>query len=111
MAVAVDSSGNVYVPDYYHDRIQKVAPCTATIFWRNNRSGANRVWYMNRVAMRWVVALPALTNLEWKLVGTADFNDDGKPDIVWRNTATGENQVWYMDGITKTGIAALPAQN
>jgi hypothetical protein len=40
-------------------------------------------------------------------LGTADFNGDGKPDILWRNAVTGENYVWYMDGATRTGGAYL----
>jgi hypothetical protein len=43
----------------------------------------------------------------WKIVGVADFNNDGKPDILWRNVATGENYIGYMDGITNTGGASL----
>jgi len=38
----------------------------------------------------------------------ADFNADGKPDILWRNTTTGANVVWFMDGTTITGAADLP---
>ena len=30
----------------------------------------------------------------WKVVGTGDFNGDGKSDILWRNTSTGENAIW-----------------
>ena len=30
----------------------------------------------------------------WKIVGTGDFNGDGKSDIFWRNTSTGENAIW-----------------
>jgi len=33
---------------------------------------------------------------------SADFNGDGKADILWRNTSTGQIQVWLMDGETAT---------
>ncbi|MBI1336224.1 MAG: choice-of-anchor D domain-containing protein [Phycisphaera sp.] len=39
---------------------------------------------------------------------TADFNGDGRDDIVFRNTSNGQNVVWYMNGSTKTGSAGLP---
>ncbi|HKZ55352.1 MAG TPA: Calx-beta domain-containing protein [Anaerolineales bacterium] len=38
----------------------------------------------------------------------ADFNGDGKPDLLWRNAATGVNFVWLMDGTKVTGGARLP---
>lgn len=40
----------------------------------------------------------------WRLVATADFNGDGKPDLVWQNDATFQALVWYMGGSTGTTI-------
>jgi hypothetical protein len=34
----------------------------------------------------------------WTIVGTADFDKDGHPDIVWQNDATRQVVVWYMGG-------------
>jgi len=56
------------------------------------------------------VNLPAQTDLDWQLVATGDFNNNGKVDILWRNTATGANQVWLMNGATRSSIVNLPAQ-
>jgi hypothetical protein len=33
----------------------------------------------------------------WKLVGTGDFNGDGKSDLLWQNTS-GQVAIWEMDG-------------
>jgi hypothetical protein len=38
----------------------------------------------------------------------ADFNFDGRPDILWRNGVTGENYVWYMNAASRLGGAWLP---
>jgi len=38
---------------------------------------------------------------------SADFNSDGKPDILWRNTVTGEVVVWFMDGTKRLGTVSL----
>ena len=52
--------------------------------------------------------LPSVTDVNWMIVGTGDFNADGKIDILWRNNVTGQNAVWFMNGITNTGLAYLP---
>ena len=44
-----------------------------------------------------------VTDLNWKIVGTNDFNGDGKPDLIWQNEATGYIGVWFLNGITQTG--------
>ena len=64
---------------------------------------------MNGTAIAGSAALLTLPDPNWKVVGTSDFNADGKPDIVWRNTATGQNAVWYMNGTTITG-QVLPTE-
>ena len=38
----------------------------------------------------------------------ADFNGDGKPDILWRHKTLGYDVVWYLDGVNYTGAASLP---
>jgi hypothetical protein len=44
----------------------------------------------------------------WQMVGVADFNRDGKQDIVWHNSATLQNVVWLMNGANYLGELALP---
>ncbi|HBZ57076.1 MAG TPA: hypothetical protein DEO88_16855, partial [Syntrophobacteraceae bacterium] len=46
-------------------------------------------------------------NPGWVIEDTADFNADGKIDILWRNTTTGENVVWYMNGAELLGSDPL----
>jgi hypothetical protein len=47
-------------------------------------------------------------NLNWRVVARADFDADGRVDIVWRNAATGENRVWYLRGDAFVRSDALP---
>jgi hypothetical protein len=35
---------------------------------------------------------------DWQIRGVADFNADGKPDILWHHQASGELYVWLMNG-------------
>jgi FG-GAP repeat len=37
-------------------------------------------------------------DLNWQVLAVADFDGDGKADILWRNTATGDNAIWLMNG-------------
>jgi hypothetical protein len=42
----------------------------------------------------------------WSVVGTGDFNGDGKTDIVWRDTA-GDTSIWLMNGATVLSAGGL----
>jgi M6 family metalloprotease-like protein len=54
------------------------------------------------------VEFMAVEDQNWKIAGTADFNGDGKEDIVWSNVSTRKNCVWYMNGTEFAGFAWLP---
>jgi len=43
----------------------------------------------------------------WKVVGTGDFNSDGKPDIMWQHPTSGELWAWIMNGATVTQSTLL----
>jgi hypothetical protein len=45
----------------------------------------------------WKVRWPP-TNQAWTVVGSGDFNGDGRADVFWRNVQTGENYIHLMDG-------------
>jgi hypothetical protein len=82
------------------------------ILWRNTLTGANKVWYMDgNIRLGQTPILPIVADQKWKIVGTGDFNGDGKSDILWRNSTTGQNKVWYMNKIIYSGsgsIATVP---
>jgi hypothetical protein len=70
------------------------------ILWRYyGPEGYNVVWYMNGAAYAGQDMIFAVTNTNWRIAGTGDFNSDGKPDILWRyHGPEGYNVVWYMNG-------------
>ncbi len=42
-----------------------------------------------------------------RITSNADFNNDGKTDILWRNKQSGQITVWYMNGATMTSNAVV----
>jgi len=75
------------------------------VFWRNNTTGQNYVWYVSGVNITAGAPVSTVTDLNWKAVATGDFNSDGHPDILWRNSSTGLNYIWYMNGAAMIGGA------
>jgi hypothetical protein len=65
-------------------------------------SGANGVTF---IGSAWGPTLP----LGWALVGTGDFNNDGKPDYVLFNASTRQTAVWYLNNNLYIGGAFAPA--
>jgi len=82
------------------------------ILWRYyGTGGKNQVWYMQGASRKGTAGVVARTDLNWRIVGTGDFDGNAKLDILWRNNGTGgKNQVWYMNGATWTGTGFLPAR-
>ena len=39
--------------------------------------------------------------MAWSVVGTGDFNGDGKSDIVWRDSG-GNTSIWLMNGASRS---------
>ncbi|MFJ9612039.1 FG-GAP repeat domain-containing protein [Kitasatospora sp. NPDC101176] len=73
------------------------------ILWHNTDTGEAQTWsvdYNHRIAQRQSL-YDENGNLihvgaPWQIAGTADFDQEGIPDIVWHNTDTGETQIWNM---------------
>jgi hypothetical protein len=85
---------------------------TTDILWRHDTSGENVLWFMNGATLLTgtFTTPPTLTDVRWKMVGTNDFNADGKPDILWRHTTSGENVLWFMNGsVLQSGTFLTPA--
>jgi hypothetical protein len=40
-------------------------------------------------------------------VAAADFNSDGRPDILWEHAVTGMRYLWFMDGAIIAGEVNL----
>src|SRR5262245_7006721 len=79
----------------------------ADILWQhgpaNSASGqasAPGIWLMDgtTVLAHDFVGTPAQWSTAWTVIGSGDFDGDGKSDILWQNN-NGQAGIWLMDGI------------
>ena len=43
----------------------------------------------------------------WHAAGAADFNGDGKTDVLWSNKINGQRVIWLMDGTSYSSYVNL----
>jgi hypothetical protein len=72
------------------------------ILWRHQTQGWLSSWTMNGENLVGGAYLsPAqVADTNWTVVGTGDFNGDGRPDILWQHATEGWVSVWLMNGTT-----------
>jgi hypothetical protein len=85
----------------------------ADVLWRHTIDGRNAIWFMDGAERRAETGLlPDIANLDWQIVGTGDFDEDGDADILWRKVTNGNNKIWFMEGTTliphEEGIGVVP---
>jgi len=79
------------------------------ILWRHyGGAGTNLIWYMNGTAVIGIAELINVSDPNWQIAGTGDFNKDGHVDVIWHYNGTeGYNVVWYLDNTAILGSADL----
>ena len=60
-------------------------------------TGTRGLRLMNRTRFSGWVDL-GVVSADWRFVGAADFNGDGKTDILWENNVNGDRGFWLMNG-------------
>ncbi len=80
------------------------------ILWQERRTGRLKVWLMDRTSLVSSVDLRPTGfghRFAWEVRGLADFNRDGKPDVLWQDQGTGALHVSLMDGTVAVGEVSL----
>lgn len=80
------------------------------ILMQNINTGQLAVWFMDGSTYISDAVLSKITNYAggWRIVGTADFNGDNRPDILMQNVNSGQLAIWFMDGTTFVSDTVLP---
>jgi hypothetical protein len=89
------------------------------LVWRNNGTsgtdaGKVSIWTMNSSTPVENFELPfKVTDVNWRIEGTGDFNDDGQVDLVWRYYGTtgsdvGKVSIWTMNGVNPVQTVVMP---
>jgi hypothetical protein len=79
------------------------------LFWQHETDGWIAAWQMRgtRVLSASLMTPQRVADSNWRIVGSADFNRDGGPDLFWHNRGTGMMTVWYMNGAKFLGPGLL----
>jgi hypothetical protein len=70
------------------------------LLWQDPVSGASQIWILGGgvTGLSPISAVNLSGPNTWRIVGCADFNGDGQPDVVWQDPVSGAAQVWYLSG-------------
>ena len=77
------------------------------ILWQNTNTGQASIWDIGGNSLVGGGAVSPNPGLNWKAIGTGDFNKDGHSDILWQNASTGQASIWEMNGNTLIGGGAV----
>ncbi len=80
---------------------------TPDLVWQNDTTRAVSVWYMGGpmgMVLLGTASLAPDTYPGWTVVGMADFDRNGVPDLVWQNDSLRTVRVWYMGGAQGTTL-------
>ncbi len=75
------------------------------ILWHHQATGDLYVWFMDRLVVTGGAYLTPnrFADTRWQIRAVADFNADGRSDILWHHQITGDLYVWFLNGTVTTG--------
>ena len=72
--------------------------------WRRPSDGLTEIQFLNGTTP---IGGGAIANnpfdASWAISGVADFNGDGRPDLIWRHSGDGLSEIQFLNGITAIG--------
>ncbi len=79
------------------------------LLWHHQQSGDLYAWFMNGISAGSASYLTPsrFADVKWQIRGLADFNGDGRTDVLWHHQKTGELYVWMLNGTVTTAGSYL----
>jgi hypothetical protein len=69
------------------------------VIWQDPASGWAQVWYLGGAQGVTTTGAANLTARNtWRIAGVADFDRDGRADVVWQDPVSGAAQIWFLGG-------------
>ena len=79
----------------------------ASLIWQRD-DGMLQAWFLNGTVASGQSFNPgAVLDPNWHIVGSADFNNDGSPDLLFQHAVTGALVIWYMSGTNLVSAASV----
>jgi len=76
------------------------------LLWRNPNTGQHAIWYLDGCApVAGETTYATLSDTNWRVKHTGDFNGDGNADLLWVENNTGEVAIWLMNNTAVLGSA------
>jgi uncharacterized repeat protein (TIGR03806 family) len=75
-----------------------IAKSTVGTYWLNSQTGKTYIHQIDRHALAWSQPHSSVSDTDWHVAGSADFNNDGHLDILWRHQTSGVNWLYLMRG-------------
>lgn len=75
------------------------------LLWQHQATTQIAIWYMDglNLTSALLTSPSSPSDYGWQIVGTGDFNRDGRTDLVWQHANWDYVAVWYMNGALFTG--------
>jgi hypothetical protein len=72
------------------------------LVWQHVTQGLVSTWLMNGTTLidGRLLTPSTVTDTNWRIVGSGDFNLDGNADLVWQHRTSGQASIWFMNGTT-----------
>jgi hypothetical protein len=77
--------------------------------FHNRETGQVKAWHMNGATIVSPRDIGTQSDVNWVLLGVADFNNDQRSDLVWRHRIEGTVLVWLLTPTAYTEVAVGPA--